>query len=321
MNSEVAQPSKPELHSRLVAWVVSHARAFFFSLGKLYRTPLASFMTMAVIGIALALPSGLYLLLKNMEQAAGGWDNGARISLFLKQGTNSKEQKALADKIQERKQIERITLITPEQALKEFKQTSGFGEALDALDANPLPPVLVLYPAPGLADHPKAVEVMLENLRRIDGVDEAILDMRWLQRLQAILATAKRTVTVISGMLALAVILVVGNTIRLDIQNRRQEIEVAKLIGATDAFIRRPFLYGGIWYGLFGAFLGIILIEASLGLLQSPVQKLAGLYESDYSLVGLNSANALWILGTGILLGWLGSWIAVGRHIRDIEPS
>lgn len=320
MNSEITQPVKPELHSRLVAWIVSHARAFFFSLGKLYRAPLSAFMTMAVIGIALALPSGLYLILKNMEQAAGGWDTGARVSLFLKPGMSSKEQRALANKLRERTEIERVTVITPDQALKEFKQSSGFGEALDALDDNPLPPVLVIYPDPGMSD-PKAIEVMVENLRRMNNVEDAVLDMRWLQRLQAILATAKRTVVVVSGMLALAVILVVGNTIRLDIQNRRQEIEVAKLIGATDAFIRRPFLYGGIWYGLLGAFIGIILIEASLGLLQGPVQRLAGLYESDYSLLGLSGTNGLWILGTGTILGWLGSWVAVGRHIRDIEPS
>ncbi len=320
MNTEITQPVKPELHSRLVAWAVSHARAFFFSLGKLYRAPLSSFMTMAVIGIALALPSGLYLILKNMELAAGGWDTGARVSLFLKPGMPSKDQRALANQLRERAEIERVTVITPDQALKEFKQSSGFGEALNALDDNPLPPVLVIYPDPGMTD-PKAIEVMVENLRRMNNVEDAVLDMRWLQRLQAILATAKRTVIVVSGMLALAVILVVGNTIRLDIQNRRQEIEVAKLIGATDAFIRRPFLYGGIWYGLLGAFIGIILVEASLGLLQGPVQRLAGLYESNYSLLGLSGVNGLWILCTGTLLGWFGSWIAVGRHIRDIEPS
>jgi cell division transport system permease protein len=311
---------KPELHSRLVAWAVSHARAFFFSLGKIYRAPVASLMTIAVLGIALALPSGLYLLLNNIEKATAGWDHGARISLFLEQDLSTTKQKELADKIQMRPEIIKVDRISAEQALSEFKLHSGFGAALDALDENPLPPVLVVYP-----DHEgtslEAMEVLIENLGRTRGVEEVILDMRWLQRLQAIMETTRRTVYVIAGMLALTVILVVGNTIRLDIQNRRQEIEVAKLIGATDAFIRRPFLYGGLWYGLIGSLLGIIAVESSLTLMHGPVEQLAGLYGSDFTLQGLNLKETLWVFTIGTLLGWLGSWIAVGRHIRDIEPT
>jgi cell division transport system permease protein len=311
---------KPELHSRAIAWAVSHARAFFFSLGKIYRAPVASLMTVAVLGIALALPSGLYLLLDNIEQATAGWDHGARISLFLEKDMSDATQKELADKIQLRPEIVKVERISADKALEEFKKNSGFGAALDALDENPLPPVLIVYP-----DHEgtglKAMEVLIENLGRTRGVDEVILDMRWLQRLQAMMETTRRTVFVIAGMLALTVILVVGNTIRLDIQNRRQEIEVAKLIGATDAFIRRPFLYGGLWYGLMGSFLGVIAVEGSLTLIDGPVEQLAGLYGSDFILHGLSLEETTWVFIAGTLLGWVGSWVAVGRHIRDIEPT
>jgi cell division transport system permease protein len=311
---------KPELHSRIVAWAVSHARAFFFSLGKIYRAPVASIMTIAVLGIALALPSGLYLLLNNIEQATAGWDHGARVSLFLEKDMTEQNQKALADKILLRPEVIKVERISADQALAEFKQHSGFGAALDALDDNPLPPVLVVYPdyeGTGL----KAMEVLIDNLGRTRGIEEVVLDMRWLQRLQAIMETTRRTVFVIAGMLALTVILVVGNTIRLDIQNRRQEIEVAKLIGATDAFIRRPFLYGGLWYGLIGSLLGIITVQGALALLQGPVESLAGLYGSEFALLGLNTNEITWVFASGTLLGWLGSWIAVGRHIKDIEPT
>ncbi len=310
----------PELHARLTAWLVSHARAFLFSLGKLYRAPLSALMTMAVIGIALALPTGLFVLIKNLEQVSGGWADEARISVFLEQGVTAAERARLAERVRARPEVATVEVITPEQALAEFRRHSGFGEALDALGENPLPAVLVVHPRSDMED-PVAVGVLREELTRLPGVDEAILDLQWIQRLHALLATARRTLWVVAGMLAIAVVLVVGNTIRLDIQNRRQEIEVAKLIGATDAFIRRPFLYGGIWYGLFGGLLGVLMVQVALGLLAGPVARLSALYGSGFTLQGLSGSEALAMIGVGTLLGWLGSWVAVGRHIREIEPS
>ncbi|RMG55209.1 MAG: cell division protein FtsX [Gammaproteobacteria bacterium] len=310
----------PELHARLTAWLVSHARAFLFSLGKLYRAPLASLMTMAVIGIALALPAGLFVLLKNLEQVSGGWSDEARISVFLKRDTDAQVWQKLRQRIAQRPEVARVELITPDQALAEFRAHSGFGSALDALGENPLPAVLVVHPRADIED-PVAIGVLRDELARLPGVDDALLDMQWIQRLHALLATARRTVWVVAGMLGIAVVLVVGNTIRLDIQNRRQEIEVAKLIGATDAFIRRPFLYGGIWYGLFGGLLAVLMVQAALGLLAGPVARLASLYGSSFTLQGLSGGEALAMIGLGTALGWLGSWVAVGRHIREIEPS
>ena len=307
------------MHARFNAYVLSHLRSFFFSLGKLYRAPLSSLMTMAVIGIALALPTGLYVILKNLQAVSGGWDDAARISLFLKQEVNDEAAKTLARKIGARRDVGEVDLITREAALAEFKALSGFGDALDALNENPLPSVIVVQPALA-ASQPAAVAALVEELQGLPETDLAQLDMQWVQRLYAIMEIARRGVLVVAAMLGLAVLLVVGNTIRLDIQNRREEIEVTKLIGGTDAFIRRPFLYGGIWYGLLGGLLGLLMVETSLGLLATPVQRLSGLYQSEFRLLDLDPASALTLLGTAALLGLVGSWLAVGRHLSDIEP-
>jgi cell division transport system permease protein len=307
------------MHARLGAYVVSHLRAFFFSLGKLYRAPLSSLMTTAVIGVALALPTGLHLLLANLEHATAGWSEGNKISLFLKTSVSSKRGEALAGELRKREDIATVQHLDREQALAEFKGLSGFASAIEALDENPLPGVLIVQPTPARAS-PGAIEAFVAELSKIGEVDFAQLDTEWVQRLNAITELARQGVLVFGGMLGLAVLLVVGNTIRLDIQNRRQEIEVAKLIGATDAFIRRPFLYGGAWYGLLGALLGLILVQAALGLMAGPARRLAGLYGSDFRLLDLDPGAAGAVLLLGLGLGLAGSWLAVGRHLSDIEP-
>lgn len=302
------------------AWVLNHARAFFFSLGKLYRTPLASAMTVAVIGIALALPAGLYVVLSNLEQLAGGWDRGVQITLYLKSGTTDQAMTTLAEQLQSDPRIARVKTVTPAQGLAELSASAGFGDALQALPSNPLPAVVIVYP------HLQGRQTaQIRNLRQAlaarPEVADAQLNLAWVERLYAVVTIAQRAVWVVGGMLGLAVLLVVGNTIRLDILNRRQEIEVAKLIGATDAFIRRPFLYGGFWLGLLGGLLALLLLAVALLLLAGPVNHLAGLYDSGYTLSGLDFDDALRLLGLSILFGLGGSWLAVGRHLRAIEPS
>ena len=291
-----------------------------FSLGKLYRNASSSAMTVAVIGIALALPSGLYVMLQNLQSVVGGLDQGVQISLFLKRSVDNDALQALSLKLDTWPEITKTQAVTPSQGLAEFRKYSGFGTTLDALGGNPLPPVIVVYPKlqGGNSAH---VEALRERLQQLPEVDEARLDLAWVQRLYAIVDIAQRAVWVIGGMLGIAVLLVVGNTIRLDILNRRQEIEVAKLIGATDAFIRRPFLYGGFWLGLLGGLLALLLVGLAIALLAGPVQHLSGLYASSYALNGMDAASSLRLLGLSVLLGLGGSWIAVGRHLRDIEPS
>ena len=161
---------------------------------------------------------------------------------------------------------------------------------------------------------------MTDSLSALPGVELAQLDVQWVKRLHAILQIIRRSVTALAALLSLAVLLVVGNTIRLDILNRRAEIEVTKLIGATDGFIRRPFLYGGIWYGLLGGILALALSGAALLLLREPVAQLSSLYASAFRLRMFDWRLAALVLGGGATLGWLGSWLAVGRHLKRIEP-
>lgn len=276
-------------------------------------------MTVAVIAIALALPSGLFVLLKNLQIVAGGWDRSAQISLFLKTGTSSQRMHTLAGRLRQRGDIAEVETIAAEQALAEFRAASGFGEALEVLKTNPLPPVIVVIPA--LArQQPAQVAALVETLAALPEVDQARLDMQWLQRLYALMDMGRRATLAIAAMLGLAVLLVVGNTIRLDIQNRREEIEVTTLVGATNAFIRRPFLYRGFWYGLFGGVLAWLMVRAALMLLNGPAEQLAGLYGSGFELLGLGGAGSLLLLTLAAGLGLLGSWVAVSRHLGKIEP-
>lgn len=311
--------ARPPVHARFTAYLISHARAFVFSLGKLYRSPMASLMTMAVIGIALALPTSLVLILENLQAVSGGWDAGTQISLFLHDEVAEADAQALTHRLGAREEVAETRLIGREAALAEFRELSGFGEALAALDENPLPSVIVIRPA-AVANDPLYLNQLVVELGELPEVEIARLDTEWVERLHAMMRLAERGVLVVGAMLGIAVLLVVGNTIRLDIENRRQEIEVTKLIGATDAFIRRPFLYGGIWYGLLGALLGIIMVEIAVGFLDRPARQLAGLYNSAFRLLDLDLRSAFLVLGLGVLLGLAGSWFAVGRHLSDIEP-
>lgn len=307
-----------------VTWLrnyfIRHLQTFFYALGQLSRRPFSTLMTAAVIGIALAMPAGLHVLLINVQQVVSGWDGAAQISLFLKQNTSESHALSLADKLRAKPEIAMVDYISSEQAMDEFRRLSGFGDALDALTENPLPTVLVVHPTLDIQG-PERVAQLLEQLRARPEVDLAQLDMQWIKRLFALMEIGQRGVWVLAGLLALAVLLVVGNTIRLAIQNRRDEIVIIKLIGGTDAFIRRPFLYSGFWYGLTGGIIAFILVELSLRLLKSPVHNLAGLYSSQFTLQGLELSTTAILLGCGTLLGLLGSWLAVGRHLRAIEPT
>ena len=312
--------STPALPVRARVLLLRHLQVFFYSLGQLSRQPLSLFMTSAVIGIALALPTGLHVLLQNAQQISGGWDGAAQISLFLKNSVSDRQARALARELEQRTDIARVHYLSREQALAEFRQQSGFGDALEALKQNPLPAVLVIEPADSHSQ-PQQTAALLADLRRNPRVELAQLDMQWVKRLYAIMDIVHRGVLVLAGLLALAVLLVVGNTIRLAIQNRREEIVVMKLIGGTDAFIRRPFLYTGFWYGFFGALFAFLLVHLALLLLSGPVERLTALYHNSFELSRLDGGTTLGLLLAGVLLGLIGSWLAVGRHLRDIEPG
>jgi cell division transport system permease protein len=297
-----------------------HTQVALESLGRLYRNRVPSLMTAAVIAIALAMPSGLYLLLGNLERLSGSWDGQASLSVFLKNKVTATEANTLLKRVREWPEIGSVQLITPEQALDEFSQRSGFADVLGALEENPLPVVLIVIPT-GEHTRPEAASALRERLSTLPETELAQLDLQWVQRLTAMLEIARRGVLVVSALLALAVLLVIGNTIRLEIQNRHEEILVTKLIGATNGFVRRPFLYCGIWYGALGALIAWLLVETGFWLLSGPVAQLAGLYQSDFSLETLPFQLLGLLLAAGASLGLLGSWLAVGRHLDAIEPA
>ena len=301
-------------------WLIRHAQVALASLGRLSRSPISTLMTAAVIGIALALPAGLHLLVNNLQALSGSWDGAASISLFLNQKVERDEADALTKQLERKTGIAEVRLIDREQALIEFKQLSGFTDALEALAENPLPNVIMLIPDDKHSE-PAEAERLVRDVEKLNGVDFAQLDLQWVRRFHGITEMAKRGVLVLASLLGLAVLLIIGNTIRLEIQNRHAEIEITKLIGATNAFIRRPFLYSGLWYGLLGGIIAWVMIVLSLWLLAGPVSTLAGLYHSDFDLGGLTVVSVIGLLFGSALLGLLGSWIAVARHLSQIEPS
>jgi cell division transport system permease protein len=300
-------------------YLLRHTQVLFYTLGQLTHTPVATFLTVAVIGITLALPAGFYVAIENVQRLASGWEDNGQISLFLKQDVSVAATEKLADKIRRLPGVSWVDYISREAGLAEFKRLSGFGEALDALDHNPLPVVLVVHPAATLT-HPDKLQALLKDLRRYNEVDIAQIDLDWVRRLHAMLDLAQQAVLILACGLAIAVLLIIGNTIRLAVLNRRDEIEVTKLIGGTNAFIRRPFLYAGTLQGLLGALLAWLLLGLGLLLLSHPIHSLASLYGSRFEAENLDFLATLVLIGSGGLLGWLGSRLAVGRHLRNLDP-
>ncbi len=304
----------------MINYLLRHAQVLFYSLGQLVRTPFGTLTTVAVIGITLALPAGLYVLLDNMQRLSGAWDSAAQLSVFLKRDSSERAAQALGQKIRARAEIASVQYISSDAALAEFKRLSGFGKALSALPNNPLPAVLVIRPKPAHSDA-VTLETLKKEFQSMSEVEWVQLDLEWIKRLNAIVDLARRGVWLLAGLLSLAVALIVGNTIRLAVLSRRTEIEIIKLIGGTDSFIRRPFLYTGLLQGLCGALCAWALLALVLALLAGPVQDLAALYGSRFELHGLSAEAGLGLLALGTLLGWLGARLAVGRHLRAIEPS
>lgn len=303
-----------------LTWLARHAQNAIASLGRLTRQPAATLMTATVIGIAIALPSGLHLLIDNVRTLSGSWEGASSISLFLKQELDDQRAEQVRHTISLRNDVAEARLITREEALQEFRQRSGFGDALDLLGRNPLPAVVLVTPGAAFssAEATGRIAGQLEGYREIE---MAQVDLQWLRRLDAITLTLERGVGLLAALLSAAVLLIIGNTIRLEIQDRHSEIEIIKLVGGTDAFIRRPFLYEGLWYGLIGAAIATVLVMLALYLMQGPVERLAGLYASRFELSLITSGTFVAILLGSPLLGLLGAWLAVSRHLQRIVPE
>jgi cell division transport system permease protein len=307
------------LIKRLHNYFALHFHVLTTTLAQLGRALTGNFMTVVVIGITLALPATLHVFLGKVESLGAAWQESAQISLFLQPNITAQSSTQLMNELKSWPEIGSLEYISPEQALDDFRKNSGLGDALAMLDDNPLPGVVVISPAMAHQD-PANAELLLGSLRQRPEVDLAQLDLEWVQRLHGLIGLAERAVLVLGGLLALAVLFVIGNTIRLAIQSRHDEIEVVKLIGGSDAFVRRPFLYNGMWFGLFGGLLAWLLVNILLMILDGPVRQLAELYGSQFSLGLVDIKTTLLLLLLGPFLGLAGAWLVTGSRLRAIEP-
>ncbi len=310
-------PDEPDFKTLFHAWLESHRASLVDSVRRLVKQPIGSFFTCLVMAVALSLPMGLALLLDNVERLGGSWQRAAQISLYMQLGTDSKAGQALREQVLALPDVADAEWISREQALEEFQQLSGLGEALRELPENPLPGVVVV--TPNEIDKSK-LEALRQQLAGLAGVEQAQLDLLWVERLAAILKLGDRFVFGLTLLLIATLLLVIGNTIRLHIENRRTEIEVVKLVGGTDGYVRRPFLYMGALYGLGAGLIAWLLLAYGLGWLNEAVIDLAGLYGSDFGLAGVPTEDALSLVLGALLLGYIGAWLAVARHLNELAP-
>ncbi len=299
-------------------WLTRHASTSLASLGRLVRHPFSSLMIVLVIAVTLALPAAINLIVKNAQQISGSWDNALDFSVFLQPELTESEAEGLGRLIEQRADVESVVFVSASDALVDFKEQSGFGAALDQLPDNPLPHTLIVRPSAGNTS--ASMVLLQEELQNLPETEHVQVDTEWVQRFHAILDIVRQAIAIGAALLGIAIVVIIGNTIRLDIENRREEIEVTKLIGASNAFVRRPFLWTGFWYGLLGGLMALALVYYGLFLLEGPVARLAGLYQSNIAIASMNLAEGGAIIGIGIFLGLFGSWFTAARHMRRIEP-
>lgn len=309
-----ARVSEGGLGKRFRAWREQHAYSLVSSLGRFFHKPFSTLLTVGVMAVAMALPLGLGLALANVERLSGSVRESREIGVFLNAEVNGPQVDRLADELRKRPDVVAVTVKTPEQGLAEFRQMSELAGALDLLKENPLPTVLIVQPS----DDGAAIAVALKSRPEVDLVQH---DAVWRQRLSAWLDFGRQLTWVIAGLLGLGVLLVVGNTVRLDIGTRRDEIEVLQQLGATDGFIRRPFIYLGAWYGLGAGIAALGLLAVAAALLQPSLSSLIASYGSDFQLHGPGWIGVVVMLVTATVLGWLGAWLASGHHLRQTRPT
>lgn len=311
---------RPSFLQKLISLPVRHLQQAVGSLGDLWRTPFTTIMTIVVLGISLTLPATLHVFVKNAQAVSHQWHSASQITLYLKLSTSDKAAQALVQRVSLYPEVDDVVYISPKQALAEFSQSSGFGGALGYLDKNPLPATLLVTPTQRHSQSIAAQE-LLAKLQNEREVDIGQLDLEWLTRLEAIASLIEDIVMSVALLLCTSVVLIIGNTIRLQILNQRQTIAVMKLVGATDSFIQRPFLYAGMWYGIFGGLLATLLIWLLVGYLSTAITKLTDVYQQHFDFQALSGSEVIMLLVFAVALGLLGSYISVRRHIKAIEPS
>lgn len=299
------------------AWLAHHLHSLKIAAQRFRDAPVASLFTVLVIGVAVAMPAGLYLLLDNLDRAAGGIKPQAEITVFLKTDLSEAQGKALADSLAAQSDVAAVRFVSKTEGVEKL-ETAGLSDIAAGLPDNPLPHALVVTPKD---TSPQALEAVGERFRALDGAERVLMDTDWIKRLAALMGLGRDLVFMLSAMLGLALAAITANTIRLQIYAQKDEIEVARLIGATDRFIRRPFLYFGGIQGLAGGLAGGLLIALGTYLLEGSVAQVAAAYGAQFRLSGLSALDLLLMLGLSAILGWLGAYFAVGQALRQVESA
>ncbi len=306
------------IRDRLHTFLRLHGYALFSSLGDLWRAPVMTFMTLLVIAVTLALPLTFYLTLANLQRLSGTLDESWKVSLYLDPKLNERDAKPLVARLRKQDAVASVELIDKDTGLAKFRHDSGFGDVLKALPENPLPVVIEISPRPQW-ESPERLAELVTEWEKLPQVDFAQWNMHWLQRLRAWLQLAERGVVMLGALLSLTVLLVVGNTIRLELENRHEEIEVMKLLGATHRFIRRPFIYSGFWYGASGGLMALTLVWGLSIMMRSPARSLADMYGTSFTIDFLTFTEWLSFAGFSVALGVMGAWLVVTRHLWQLR--
>lgn len=307
--------SKRPMRRRLRAWARRQLYSLFSSIGTLFSHKTATLMTLLVLGIAMALPLGLFIVVENLRSIDLKQNEWGSITVFLESGATQEDARQLGQLVEDRGAV--IRLVSPDEGLAEFSESSGFGSAAELFDENPLPWVAVLTP---IMEEDQSLEIWMNDwqswLEQRDGVDLVQVDHKWMQRLSGLLEMGRALMSVLTVLFSLAVVVVVSNTIRLDVASRAEEIEVMSMVGANNGFIRQPFLYSGFWYGMLGALLALALLSGALIYLQAPLERLLDAYGNQFALAGLGLQRGALVLLAGGFLGLMGAWVSVQRHLR-----
>lgn len=309
--------AQPVRHTRLAMWRRQHAWCLRDSLRQLARRPFGTALTIVVMGLALALPLAFYLLLVNVQHLATAVGDSQSVNVFLKTDVASAGADSLAATLRARSDVAAVSVRTPQQGLTELAALQGFGDALHTLPDNPLPFVLLVEPRAGA--NRAQVETMVAAVRALPGVDLVQDNGQWRARLDALIALGRRVTVLLAVLLGAAAVLVIGNTVRLDIRSRANEIAVQQLIGASAGFVRRPYLYEGVWYGLASGLLAVLLVLLLEAVLAAPVRDLVASYANRLRFGGLpwTTLGVAWAIA--IALGWLGAWVASTRHLLRLR--
>lgn len=301
----------------MIRWLGSHWRAVMASLGRIGREPVASLLIVLTMGVALSLPAGGYALLRSVENLSGQVTGTAQLTAFLSLEASRSEVAAVEGRLKASKAVARHEFVPRDRALEQLKRNAGLADVVESLKDNPLPDAFIVQPASGAPD---ALEKLQAEMRQWPRVEHVQLDSEWARRLHALLRLAEAAVGMLAALLGVALVAGTFNTIRLQILARRDEIEVSKLIGATNRFIRRPFVWFGTVQGLLGGAAAWLIVAGTVAVLNRPVAQLAELYGSTFRLSPLGWRESLALLGLAAALGWLGAWLSVGRHLREIDP-